>query len=242
MSRTRHIPWAIALVCVVLGFMLSMQFKVQKQVRRADSTAFMRAQELAQQLEKAEEERDALMAENESLRTQLTKVVTNQAEFKDLAAQLEQAQVHAGLVAMTGPGVVVELRDSPRPVTQGENPNNFIIHDSDVLQVVNELLSARAEAISINEQRVVGRTEIRCAGATITINGVRTAPPVIIKAIGNPNDLEAVLTMKGGVAETLQPWGVQLTVRKEQTIDVPAFKGSLKLQFGAPAKQEVKTP
>jgi len=236
MSRIRHIPWAIALVCVVLGFMLSMQFKVQKQVHLKDVTATSRAQELAQQLERAETERDALMTDLENLRQEMTKVIDNQAGLEDLSKQLKEAQLAAGLVPMTGPGVVVELRDSLRPLTPGEDPNNSLIHDQDVLRVINELFGARAEAMSINEQRVIGRTEVRCAGPVVIINGIRTAPPIIIKAIGNPADMEMMLEMKGGIGEELRNFGIQMTIRKEQIVTVPAFKGSLKLEYGAPAK------
>lgn len=236
MSRTRHIPWAIALVCVVLGFMLSMQFKVQREVHLKDVTATSRAQELAQQLDRAETERDALMTDLENLRQEMTKVIDNQAGFEDLSKQLKEAQLAAGLVPMSGPGVVVELRDSLRPLTPGEDPNNSLIHDQDVLRVINELFGTRAEAMSINEQRVIGRTEVRCAGPVVIINGIRTAPPIIIKAIGNPDDMEMTLEMKGGIGEELRNFGIQMTIKKETNLTVPAFKGSLKLEYGAPAK------
>lgn len=238
--RLKQLPWAIALVCVVLGFMLSMQFKVQKQVTLRDVTSFQRAQELAGQLQKAEDDRDNLMQELESLRTQVRSMANRQAEFKDLALQLEIAQFHAGLIPVSGPGVIVTMQDSSRPVTVGENPNNFIIHDEDVLRVVNELAGGGAEAIAINEQRIVGRSEIRCTGPTITINGVRTAPPIVIKAVGDSAALEAAINMRGGVGDSLRQWGIQITVKKEQNMNVPAYKGSLKLQHGTPVTQEVR--
>lgn len=238
--RLRQIPWAIALVGVVLGLMMSMQFKVQEQVVLKDLAGRQRSQDLADQLEKAENERDALMGETEELRTQLRDVANSQAEYQTLVKQMEQAQLHAGLIPVAGPGVVVTMDDSARPVSPGENPNNFIIHDEDVLRVINELSAARAEAISINGQRVVGRTEIRCTGPVITINGVRTAPPLVITAIGNPADLEAAINMRGGIGETLKVYGLQFSVRKETALTVPAYKSSLKLQYATPAPQEVK--
>lgn len=236
-KQLKQLPWAVALVCVVLGFMLSMQFKVQKQVTLADVSRMQRIEELAGQLEKAEQERDALQEELEELRGQLRNMASAQQEFQALAQQLEQAQIHAGLIAMSGPGVVVTLDDSNRPVTPGENANNYIIHDEDVLRVVNELLAARAEAIAINGQRVTSRTEIRCTGPVVTINGVRTAPPLEIVAIGNPTELETALTMKGGVAEAVRFWGIQLSVKKEAEVFVPAYKNSLKLHYATPAKE-----
>lgn len=215
-----------------------MQFKVQKQVALKDLTTYQRAQDLAQQLEKAETERDALMAETDQLRATLR----SQAGTSDIAQQLELAQLHAGLIPLVGPGVVVTLDDSTRPVTAGENPMSYIIHDEDVLRAVNELAASGAEALSINGQRIIGRSEIRCTGPTITINGVRTAPPIVITAVGNPDVLESAINMRGGIAEELKTWGIQVGVKHESSVTVPAYKGSLKLQFGQPAKQEVTKP
>lgn len=235
MTKLRHLPWAVALVCVVLGFMLSMQFKVQKQVALSDLARSQRNEELVVQLEDAEKARDDLMAEVQDLRGSLRNMVTAQAEYQALAEQLVQAQVHAGLLPMTGPGILVTMDDSNRPVTPGENAANFIIHEEDLLKVVNELLASRAEAISINGQRVTNRTEIRCTGPVITINGVRTAPPVLITAIGSPAELEAAIMMKGGVGESVKFWGIQLSVKKLDSVTVPAYKSSLRLQYATPA-------
>jgi uncharacterized protein YlxW (UPF0749 family) len=236
MTRIRQMPWAIALVVMVLGFMLSMQFKVHQAASLKDAAAFARAEELAQQLEQAEQERNEAMAELEQLRAQVRNLANQQAEFQGLAEQLELAQLYAGLIPLTGPGVVVEMRDSTRPPAPGENPNLSIIHDEDVLRVVNDLFAAGAEAIAINEQRLIARSEIRCTGPTIMINGVRTAPPIVIKAVGNADELEAVLTMPDGIAETLQVYGIQVTVKKLPQVTIPAYKGSLKLKWASPVR------
>lgn len=241
-AQIKHLPWAIALVGVVLGLMLSMQFKVQRQVALSDLARVQRTEELASQLEAAEQARDELAMEVEDLRQQQLSMAKAQSEFQDLAERLEAAQIHAGLLPMTGPGVVVTMNDSTRPVTAGENPNNFIIHDEDVLRVLNELRAAGAEAISINGQRVTHRSEIRCTGPVVTINGVRTTVPLIITAIGEPAQLDQALTMKGGVAESLQFWGIQLSVKQEQSVRVPGYTGSLRLENARPATAEEVRP
>lgn len=234
MERLRRMPWATALVGVALGLMLSMQFKVQRQVALADLATVQRTEKLVAQLAEAEAHRDELAAEVEMLRQQQLISVKTQNEYQALAERLEQAQIHAGLLPLTGPGVTVVMADSALPVTPGENPNNFIIHDEDVLRVINELQAAGAEAIAINGQRLTGRTEIRCTGPVVTINGVRTAPPLEIVAIGNPDEMERALMMKGGVAETLRFWGIELTVKKEASVTVPAYTSSLRLQYAVP--------
>ncbi len=238
-TQLRRMPWATALVGVALGLMLSMQFKVQRQVALADLAAVQRTEELVAQLASAEALRDELAAEVEFLRQQQLISVKTQNEYQALAERLEQAQIHAGLLPLQGPGVTVVMADSVLPATPGENANNFIIHDEDVLRVINELQAAGAEAIAINGQRVTGRTEIRCTGPVVTINGVRTAPPLNIVAIGNPDELERAITMKGGVAESLRYWGIQVSVKKEAVVRVPAYTARLRLDYAQPILEEV---
>jgi uncharacterized protein YlxW (UPF0749 family) len=238
----RRLPWAIAFVCMVLGIMLSTQFKVQRQVDLIDVTGLQRAQDLSEQLQKAEKERDALMGELEHTRNQILMMATSQTDFRNLSDQLIQARLHAGLIGLTGPGVVITMNDSTRPVTPGENSNNFIIHDEDVLKVINELYAGGAEALSINGQRLIGRSEIRCTGPTITINGVRTAPPIMITAVGDATKLESAIMMRGGVAEGLKQWGIVISLKKETTVTVPPYKGSLVLEYGTAVKTEVQAP
>jgi uncharacterized protein YlxW (UPF0749 family) len=234
--RWRNIPWAIALVCLVLGIMLSTQFKVQQQVASTDQIAVKRSSDLAKQLQAAEQERDRLMSDVSDLRTKLTATGNSTSENQALTAELEQAQIFGGLIPVSGPGVSVMLNDSSIPLRPGENAANGIIHDIDVLQIVNELAASGAEAISINGQRLIGHTEIRCAGPTITINGVRTAPPLNILAVGDATTLEAAMLMNNGPVAGLKQFGLDVVVKKESKLVVPAFKGSTKLQIAVPVK------
>ncbi|MGE5674863.1 MAG: DUF881 domain-containing protein [Mycobacterium leprae] len=238
--RRRHLPWAIALVLFSLGFMLATQMRVQQKLALADDTTLQRASDLAQQLGQAEEERDKLMAEVEQLRKQ--QVTTANDTDKQLAEQLQQAQLQGGLLPVTGPGVVVTLNDSTRPAKPGDSPLDFIIHDQDILMIVNDLRVSGAEAISINGQRLTGSSEIRCVGPVVTINGIRTAPPVVISAIGAPDTLAGAITMRDSYASTLTTWGITVNVKKETNLTVPAFKGSLQMQYGHAADQEVANP
>ena len=127
---------------------------------------------------------------------------------------------------MEGEGIIVKLEDSSATAKAGENPNLYLIHDDDLLKVINELRAAGAEAISINGQRLIGTSEIRCAGPTLSVNNVRSAPPFEIRAIGDSKSLESAIRMRGGVAETLKVWGIQLEVSTSQSVYIPAYKGT----------------
>ena len=108
-----------------------------------------------------------------------------------------------------------------------------------MLKVINELWAAGAEAISINDQRLVVGSEIRCTGPTISVNSTRHTPPYEIRAIGDPKTLEASLKMRGGVIETLQFWGIQVTVKTQPKVKIASYKGAHKYQFAKPLKEEL---
>lgn len=228
MLRIRQGKMAIALVCMILGFMIAVQFKTTQDIKATPQ--LQRAEELAQRLSQTEQERDDLKDELEDLRERLGE--------DGGSKQMDAIQMSAGMYAVEGPGVVVTIDDSKRQSKAGENPNLYLIHDDDLLKVINELWAAGAEAMAINGQRMIARSEIRCAGPTLSVNNVRYSPPYEITAIGNPKNLENSLKMRGGVVETLQFWGIQLNITTVEHVNVPAYKGPLKYEYAQPVKEE----
>lgn len=211
--------------------MLAMQVKVQERVS-AQNVSVQRADELLAQLRDVEREREALEKEVEKLRGQAAELAGTQSAYTALAKQLEDLRVGAGLTAIRGPGVRVVLDDSARPWKPGENPNAFIIHDEDILRVVNELRASGAEALAVNGQRLTGRSEIRCVGPVVMVNGVRTTTPVEILALGDPSTLEQGLRLRGGVIDLLTLYSIQVTIERKADLLIPAYKGSLQFEHG----------
>lgn len=221
---------SIAAVCLVLGIMLAVQFRTTRDIQA--SIPFQRAEDLSQRLSQTEKERDALAKEVAQLRQ------TNNYEIA--TKEIEMLKMGAGVTSLQGPGVVITIDDSKRPTKPGENPNLYLIHDDDILKVINELWAAGAEAVSINEQRLIASSEIRCAGPTLSVNNTRYSPPYDIRAIGDPQTLETALKMRGGVIETLQFWGIQIAVKKMETLKVPAYKGAFRFELSVPVKESGK--
>lgn len=230
---------AVAAVFAVLGLLLSLQLRVQRSTAVDQLARLERAQDLAAQLRRTEVQRDALRTEIAGMQTSVAAPQTVPVESAPVREQLQQIRAFSGLVPLKGPGVIVTLNDSTLPRMPGENPNNYILHDEDVLKVINELKAAGAEALAINGQRLIDRSEIRCIGPTVTINGVPTATPVVITAIGEPAVLESGLNMRGGVAESLRQWAIEVSVRTEVQVTVPAYAGNLKFQFATPTTSAV---
>ena len=144
---------------------------------------------------------------------------------------LDELKFLSCTVPLEGEGVIIKMDDSQREKNSGEDENLYVVHDDDVLRVINELKAAGAEAISINGQRLTATSEIRCAGPTISVNNVRSSAPYEIKAIGEKKSLENSIKMRGGVEETLKVWGVRLDVEVSDKIFIPAYEGEISHKF-----------
>jgi uncharacterized protein YlxW (UPF0749 family) len=125
-----------------------------------------------------------------------------------------------GMNEKIGHGIVLELSDSDRPLKTSENPNFGIIHNTDLLVLVNNLWASGAEAISINDERITAQTNINCIGPTILINKTRLTSPFLIKAVGDPKKLEN--GVKNGYIKSLELYGIKYRIEKYERIEIPA--------------------
>ncbi|MDQ0203484.1 DUF881 domain-containing protein [Pectinatus haikarae] len=209
---------SIILACFLLGFMLAIQFHSTQNSLKY-STQYQRTEELSQRLLATEKERDSLKKQNQKY-------------TQDKNGGLTDAQIiEAGASEVSGPGLVVTVEDSSKKTATDENANLYIIHDEDMLRIINELRAAGAEAISINGQRVVATTEIRCAGPTVSVNNERSAPPFVIKAIGDADTLENAMKMRGGVIDTLSVWGIKIDIAKKTQMLLPAYSKGVDFKY-----------
>lgn len=229
---------ALTLVFALFGFMLAMQFRARPPI--SGSLQYQRSEELSVLLKAAEEDRDKLREEVAQLREQLADSQSVEDQVRVLQEELAKLMVLAGTSEVRGPGISLEVSDSKAPSQPGQDPNLFVVHDKDLLEVVNELFVAGAEAVSVNGQRIVSTTEITCAGNVIMINGVRQAPPFLILAIGDPATLEGGLRMRGGIIDNLTFWHLEVKLKAEEEITIPAYAGSLSFKYAKPVKKEAK--
>lgn len=213
------------LVALFLGVMLAVQFRLSRDIER--TVPIQRVQRLTTQVASARKERDKFQIRVAGLRDELD-AVTTQAGLKPLKEKLVQYRIEAGLIPVTGPGVEVSLNDSNTALQPGQNPNLYVLHDEDVLRVLNELRAAGAEVMAINGERLLSTSEVRCIGPTILVNKVRrVAAPFVITAIGEPDTMISALKMRGGVVDTLQQfWGIQVSVKRLNQVTIPAYRGS----------------
>ncbi|MBQ7705590.1 MAG: DUF881 domain-containing protein [Selenomonadaceae bacterium] len=225
MEKIRQIlgeGWSITFICVIVGFILSTELRQEEELETV--TPEQRIEELSAQILKVEKERDDLQKKLSMLQ-----------EEYDISPEelltMEELRMKAGLTALEGSGVIVRMDDSNMTTRRGENPNLYVIHDEDILRIVNELRAAGAEAISINGQRLTATSEIRCAGPTLSVNNVRSAPPFEVIAIGDKNSLENSIKMRGGVEDALKVWGIQIDVKSVENVYIPPYKGDFRHKF-----------
>ena len=156
----------------------------------------------------------------------------------DLNGQLQDARIAAGLVAMTGPGLVIQLSDSSAPVPQGDDERDYLVSGHDVLAVVEELWLAGAEGVAVNGERVTIATAIVDIGGSVLVNSAYVAPPYQVSAIGPPDMFERLTASPGFVdfirarAET---FGIGVDYATPDAVDLPAYAGSVNLRYGRPS-------
>jgi uncharacterized protein YlxW (UPF0749 family) len=222
----------LTIVTFCTGFLVATSIETTKLIRteRLNDQQFQQETQLNERILAEKEQNRQLENQLLDLQRQVGKVEEAMAQRKSEAAeilnQLEAARMMAGVVPVEGPGVVVTMQDSQNAASS-DDVTNYIVHEQDVRLVVNELRAAGAEAISINGQRLVSNSSIRCVGPTIIVNGIKSAAPFVITAIGDPNTLESALNLPGGVLQSLQDF-VQIEVAKKDKVRLPAFVGDAK--------------
>ncbi len=216
--------WAIVTAFIVAGFASGFYvFNSQEETHKERHAQV--SEQHAMELEHVERQRDALQ-------TQLREMHDTGSKNTSLKEEINELKYQAGLTTIKGKGIVIRIEDSKVPLKNGENQNLYLIHDDDILRVLNELRAAGAEAISINNQRVVAMTEVRCTGPTIMINSVHEAPPYVVEAIGDPDTLKAALELRGGVVDTLKHWNIDVEILKSNSIIIPPYKGNIRKGHG----------
>lgn len=230
-------PAALALVLALVGYLVVAQFRTEWQIRRALRIPSTQLEELAFLLRDQERGRAALESQVVELRNRMATYEKASAEGRTTTAKmsrdLQEMRALAGLTALVGPGITVELGDSTRLPRGGEDPNKTILHYSDIQGVVAELWAAGAEAIALNGERIVGTTGISCVGTTILSNTKRMAPPYLITAVGESKQLVQALRQPGGAVEMLVAFGFPVKITPHELVEVPAYRGTFRFEYAS---------
>lgn len=218
---------ALISVSLILGLILSIQFKTINQSVGEGVMPTQRAQELASELRKAQSEIESQLRHIQEIESKIEQYeksgIENDIYAENLYKDAMKYRMLAGYTDLKGEGIILEINDPPIDIQFGEGFS--IVDELDlILKVVSILNAAEAEAISINDQRYTAFTEIVRAGNLIEINGVSTGSPIIIKSIGNPNTLESALSIKWGIVWQLRNYDYIVNLTQQKDIQIPKYR------------------
>ncbi len=233
--RVTGLQVALTAALLVAGLLATWQLKAERSIRASLRVSSQRLEELTFLLQEQARQREHMEEEILRLREQLARyeeaATRDQGAQRELRRQLEALRAAAGLEPLRGPGVVVELRDSPQRLQPGDDPNLVLVHYTDVQAVVATLWAAGAEAVAVNGERVVSTTGLSCVGTTILCNARRLAPPYVIVALGDPQTLAAALEAEASPLATLRAFQFPVRVTKADDLRIPAYRGGFQFRF-----------
>ncbi|WP_166533847.1 DUF881 domain-containing protein [Blastococcus xanthinilyticus] len=236
----RPSPWSalVPVVAVAAGLLFATS-------GRTAQGSDLRAGEITQ-LSQLIEERDAAVARQERQLAGLqgdVQSLTDEAAKRDSAVATARelgatGGFAAGLIPVTGAGVVITLDDAPqRPdgsLPGGARADDLVIHQSDVQAVVNALWAAGADGVSVMDQRLISTSAVRCVGNTLLLQGRTYSPPFVVSAVVDAAAVEAELDGSPQVRvfqQAVDSYGLTFEVRERPEVAVPAYDGGLTLQY-----------
>jgi uncharacterized protein YlxW (UPF0749 family) len=209
---------SITIVCIILGILLATQYKSIYNIKKNASFENKRIEDVKDEYIREKRTNEDLKKRNEELEKQNLEFENIRGNDNNtvqiLKKELEAARIIAGLTQVKGKGVVITINDS----------EVVKVEDIDILNVLNELRASDAQAISINDERIIATSEVREAGKYIMVNSRQMLAPFVIKAIADPEKLEHSLKMIGGVIEKLEVYQLEVAVEKSDNIMIPKVR------------------
>lgn len=243
-ARLRSIPsWQVTLGAALLGlgFLIAAQLAAEGPRVRYTTQERSPLIETATQLQRRQDELKARILQ---LREQIQATEhagEGSAELvRELNDQLQDARIAAGLIPLTGTGIVLQLEDSSEPVAPGADAADYLVGARDLRSVVEELWAAGAEAIAVNGERITPTSAIIDVGPSVLVNAAYLAGPYQVTAMG-ADDLYDRLSASPGFVDLLrtraQGFGIQVSIAEPDAVDIPAFAGTVTLRYARPEPQ-----
>jgi uncharacterized protein YlxW (UPF0749 family) len=225
-------PWLVPVAALVAGALFASSVRASQgedlRTDQAELSDLIRAQN------RSNEDRagrlDELQAEVDAATANLA---PGNVATQNLERQANELAAAAGRTPVEGPAVQVRLDDAKLmggEVPAGADPDDYVIHQQDVQAVVNALWAGGAEAMMLQDQRVISTSAVRCVGNTLILQGRVYSPPYVITAIGDPAALQSALDEDPDV-ENLRQWSVAVglgyDVSTPGEMTFPAYSGSI---------------
>jgi uncharacterized protein YlxW (UPF0749 family) len=221
------------LPALLFGLLVSLQWQTQQE--RSALTVRYNAP-LLDAATTLQGEQDDLRAQLAQLRAQLDDIQRGAASqstaSRDLQAQIEELRAASGLTERTGDGVMITLDDARSTSVTQANVDKSICHNTDLTDIVNTAWRGGAQAIAINDERIVGY----CVGSTIMVNGTLMSPPFSVAVIGSQNELLSVYDDPNELRDIKQRrdvYGLGFRVARQSGLRIPAYRGAMNVRYGS---------
>ncbi|AGN36144.1 DUF881 domain-containing protein [Bacillus paralicheniformis] len=215
----------LSLAMLVLGFLLSFSYQFARENKDHEETAenwkeeySLRDRLISQEKQNKKLEQELYKKQQEVQKTE-TALKKEKKEYYNIVEDVERYRMFVGEIGVQGEGIKVTLKDASY-IPEGENVNNYIVHESHIFRLLNELWISGAAAVSINGQRVTHHSYISCNGPVITVDGNQYPAPFVISAIGDPDVLMPALNIAGGLVDQLSRDHISVSIEKQDQIEM----------------------
>ncbi len=237
----------VFLSSIILGILLASQLSFGKSLN-FEVLSLPRFQQMVKDSQKLSDEIALLNDEKRRLEQKLYEYENNytddfDSQIKKFTDELNKYDLYVGYVDVEGPGVVVVLEDNP------DLPFDpfSLVHDEYIIKLIWELKNAGAEAVSLNDRRVIYKSNFKCGGPVIDVDGsndgthivnsIKLVPPFVIKAIGDPEALAYALQKDNSYYNFLAGEGVKVGFKKEDRVVVKKYDKDIKFTYMKPAAE-----
>ena len=212
-----------ALLAVVLGFAIATQVQQTNQ----SGLEQLREDELVRILDDVSQEQDRLASDSRDLEVSRDKLISgvdsSSEALKSAQERLDTLGILTGTSPATGPGIVITINDGDHKITAAR-----------LLDALQELRDAGAEAVQINDVRVVADTWFADVDGAIEVRGERVSQPYVIKAIGDSATMASAMEIPGGVSETVRGDGATASVRRSEDVAITALHSLSEPRYARP--------
>lgn len=229
-SKIKTKQTLILLIAFVLGIFIAIYLKSMdsdnvyislEEKRLLESEINNKKVEISNLKKRKEEYEKSLKAYKEVIKNE------NKSIEELMNEELDYLKVISGYSSIVGSGVVITIKDSERELSSGETPNDLLVHDIDILRILNDLKKAGSKGIAINGERVLPTSEIKCSGATITVNKTTYGQPFIIEAIGDTESLMASINAPQSYASLLRSvYGIYINIEENEEITLKFYENN----------------
>jgi uncharacterized protein YlxW (UPF0749 family) len=240
MKNNRQVPFIITAISIIIGFMLTIQFRSNQPTFATERQDTF---QLRQNVQKEMERHQKLLNDISKYEKLLGEYETSMEEGDGpsvVEEELARIKKENGFADMTGPGITITIEDNPS--APGEDKLQSPVIDQDLTDLTSLLFANGAKAISINGNRLIVDSAIRVVGEGIQVDTKPINMPYVVKVVGDPQSLEAALRLPGSDRESMEEWfhflNKKFIIQKSESVTVPAHEGMGRVKYMKPLEQK----